>query len=79
MYFCCLACSWRVDEQPFENFQEEEFEETEHQQVTEEDKYIFLSYFVLITFIYYMHACIKLIGPYILIVHPCPWIAELLL
>jgi len=40
MYLCCLACSWRVDKEPFQNFQEQVFEEFEQQQVTEEGKYI---------------------------------------
>ena len=45
MYLYCFACSWRIDEEPFENFQEQDFEEFDQQQVTEQGKYI---YFLII-------------------------------
>jgi hypothetical protein len=34
-----IVCSWQVDEEPFENFQEQEFKVTEQQQENE-GKYI---------------------------------------
>jgi hypothetical protein len=39
MYLCAFDCSWRVDEEPFENFQEQNFEVIEQQQEAE-GKYI---------------------------------------
>jgi hypothetical protein len=62
MYLCVFACSWRVDEELFENFQEQDFEVTEQQQETE-GKYIPWSTFILITFIDITIACINLMGP----------------
>ena len=66
MYLYCLVCTWRVDEEPFENFQDQDFEDSEQQQVTEEGKYIPWSYLILITFILSLHALI-LMGTY------CPY------
>jgi hypothetical protein len=39
MYLCAFAYSWWVNEDPFENFQEQEFEATEQEQEIE-GKYI---------------------------------------
>ena len=43
-FYCLLVCTciaWFVrDEEPFENFQDQDFEDFEQQQVTEEGKYI---------------------------------------
>ena len=65
MYLYCLACSWRVDEKSFENFQEQDFEEFEQQQVNEEGKYIPWSYWILITFIYLrLHALTRRVPIY---------------
>ena len=50
MYMCCLACSWQVDEEPFENFQDQDFEDFDQQQVIEEGKYIPWSFLVPMTF-----------------------------
>ena len=41
---------WRVDEEPFENIHEKDFEDFEQKQVTKEGKYIPWSFFVPIKF-----------------------------
>ena len=75
MCSCFLVCSWWLGEEPFENLHDQDFEAFEHQQVSEEGKYILWSCLVLITLIL-CFPCIKLTSTYYPSCYPCPWIGR---